>query len=132
MSIALSIVLAGLCLLAPESKWQAELDRLVGHSVQVSDDGYEVIDIAGEGPPHVGCVRRVGKELYLESGDTRWRLTGPLALPRIAGPNYKVWVIGVPTAAMTLPATRLGILAGPNQSICGATQPAAASPPDAP
>jgi hypothetical protein len=122
MTIVLSIVVAGLCLLAPESKWQSEIDRLIGQTVQVSADGYEVIDIAGEGRPLIGCVRRVGKELYLESEDKRWRLTGPLALARIAGPNYKVWVIGVPTAAMTLPATRLGILAGPQQSVCGAPQ----------
>jgi hypothetical protein len=123
MSIAVSVVLAGLCLLAPEGKWQAELDRLIGQSVQVSESGYDIIDIAGEGTPHVGCVRRVGKALYLESGQKRWRLTGPLALPRIAGPNYKVWVVGDPTPAMTLPARRLGILAPPEQSICG-VQPA--------
>lgn len=132
MTIALSIVLAGLCLLAPDSKWQSEIDRLIGQTVQVSDDGYEVIDIAGEGRPLIGCIRRVGKELYLESGDKRWRLTGPLALARIAGPNYKVWVIGTPTAAMTLPATRLGILAGPNQSVCGAQPPELPTPPVAP
>ncbi len=125
MSVALSIVLAGFCLLAPESKWQEEIDRLIGHSVRVTDDGYEVADIAGEGSPYIGCVRRVGKALFLESGDNRWRLTGPLAIPRIAGPNYKVWVIGTATAAMTLPATRLGILATPNQSICGVQQAAA-------
>lgn len=125
MSLAISIALAGLCLLGPEPNWQAEVKRLHGHTVEVKGDGYRILDIAGEGAPIIGCVRREGKALYLESGDHRWRLTGPLALPRIAGPNYKVWVIGKPTPAMTLPATRLGILATPDQSYCGAPRTSA-------
>lgn len=104
--------------------WRAEVDRLVGQSVELSESGYRILDIAGEGEPRVGCVRRVGKALYLESGEERFRLTGPLALPRIAGPNYKVWVIGTVTPAMSLRATRLGILATPEQSSCGALPPA--------
>jgi hypothetical protein len=128
MSLAVSIVLSGLCWLGANPAWQSEVDRLTGHTVDVADDGYRIVDIAGEGEPHVGCVRLVGKTLYLESGDTRWRLTGPLAVPRVAGPNYKVWVIGSVTPAKTLPATRLGILATPAQSICGAeAEPKAAA-----
>lgn len=118
-SITVSILAAGLCLLGPNSEWQDELERLVGHKVEHSNEGYRILDIAGEGEPRVGCVRREGKDLYLESGDRRWRLTGPLAVPRIAGPNYKVWVIGKPTAALTLPVQRLGILAVPDRSACG-------------
>jgi hypothetical protein len=117
-SVVLSL-LASLCMLGPEPDWQAEIDRLVGHKVEVSSDGYHILDIAGEGEPLVGCVRREGKDLYLESGDSRWRLTGPLAVPRIAGPNYKVWVVGNPTVAKTLPVKRLGILATPDRSLCG-------------
>ena len=120
MSPTISVVLSGLCWLGAIPAWQGEVDRLVGHTVEVADDGYRIVDIAGEGQPYVGCVRLVGKTLYLETGDQRWRLTGPLAVPRIAGPNYKVWVIGKLTPAKTLPATRLGILATPTQSICGA------------
>ena len=120
MSLMISTLLSGLCLLGAIPAWQDEVDRLVGHTVEVADDGYRIVDIAGEGEPYAGCIRLVGKSLYLESGDLRWRLTGPLAVPRIAGPNYRVWVIGTPTPAKTLPATRLGILATPTQSICGA------------
>ena len=119
MSLAVSLVLSGLCWMGAIPAWQAEVDRLVGHTVEVGETGYRIVDIAGEGEPHVGCVRLVGKALYLETSAGRWRLTGPLALPRIAGPNYKVWVIGTVTPAKTLPATRLGILATPSQSICG-------------
>ena len=119
-SIAMALLATSLCLLGPKPEWQDELGRLVGHKVELLSDGYRIVDIAGEGQPYVGCVRRRGKDLFLESGDSRWRLTGPLAVPRIAGPDYKVWVIGKPTAAQTLAVERLGILATPNRSVCGA------------
>ncbi len=119
MSLALALLLSGLCCFGAPAPWQNEVGRLSGHSVEVTATGYTIVDIAGEGAPHVGCVRREGKALFLETADARWRLTGPLAIPRIAGPNYKVWVIGEPTPAKTLPARRLGILATPDRSYCG-------------
>lgn len=109
----------GVCLSQPVSFVQRELSRLVGHQVEIHSDGYRIMDIANEGAPKVGCVRRNGDQLYLETSEGRWRLTGPLAVPRIAGPNYKVWVIGNTTPAQSLLATRLGILAPPEQSTCG-------------
>jgi hypothetical protein len=127
LSLALSLLLSGLCLFGSPAPWQEEVERLEGQSVEVTALGYQILDIAGEGAPHVGCVRRVGNSLYLETTSDRWRLTGPLAIPRIAGPNYKVWVIGEPTPAKTLPARRLGILATPDRSTCGAA-PVASAP----
>ena len=59
-------MLSGLCWLGANSTWQGEVDRLVGHTVEVTDDDYRIVDIAGEGKPHVGCVRLIGKTLYLE------------------------------------------------------------------
>ncbi len=120
MSLVISLFLSGFCFFGAPPMWQSEVNRLEGQTVEQSDEGYQIMDIAGEGPPLVGCVRREDNSLFLETDEGRWRLTGPLALPRIAGPNYKVWVIGVPTPAMTLAAKRLGILATPDQSICGA------------
>jgi hypothetical protein len=123
MTLASAIVATALALLAPKADWQEELRRLVGQQVEQTATGYRIVDIAGEGEPLVGCIRREGKDLYLESGESRWRLTGALAVPRIAGPNYKVWIIGTPTPAGTLPAKRLGILATPEGSLCGLRTP---------
>lgn len=120
MMVVSGILAAALALLTPQADWQEELRRLVGHGVEQQADGYRIVDIAGEGEPFVGCVRRDGEHLYLESGESRWRITGPLAIPRIAGPNYKVWIIGTLTPAKTLVAKRLGILATPERSVCGA------------
>jgi hypothetical protein len=88
----------------------AEVDRLVGQTVTVMADGssYTIVDIAGEGPPIVGVVERRGQQLWLD----RWRLAGPLAVPRIAGPGYKVWVIG-DIEGDRLTARRIGILRPP-------------------
>ena len=87
-----------------------ELSRLAGHTVTRTDDGYEIDDIAGEGKPIVGVVERRGRELWVAG----YRLTGPLARPRIAGPGYKVWVLG-DIAGTTLRARRLGVLASPHR-----------------
>jgi hypothetical protein len=114
-----SAILSAVLLLAPKASWHEEVSRLVGHKVEQTSEGYRILDIAGEGEPLVGCIRRDDKDLYLESGASRWRLTGPLAVPRIAGPDYKVWIIGTPGPAGALPVKRLGILATPEQSLCG-------------
>ncbi len=92
----------------------AEVARLVGQDVLVAPDGgaYQIRDVAGEGAPLVGVVERRGPELWL-AGDTTVRLSGPLAHPRIAGPGYKVWVLGDLAPDGSLRASRLGVLAPP-------------------
>ena len=111
-----ALLVAGASLLGA-GQWQDEIERLVGHELVVTDTGYEIVDIAGEGPPLVGCVRRRDAHLYLETADRDLRLTGPLAVPRIAGPNYKVWILGT-TQDKSLNAQRIGILAAPGKSTC--------------
>lgn len=100
-----------------------ELGRLEGHRVEVAADGrrYRIVDVAGEGAPLVGTVERRGRELWLrpERGPAR-RLGGPLAVPRIAGPGYKVWVIGRSAPDGSFIARRLGVLAPP---VAGAGPP---------
>lgn len=91
-----------------------ELDRLEGHTVATAEGGgYVIEDVAGEGPPLVGVVERRGAELWLRTATESVRLTGPLARPRIAGPGYKVWVLGDRNPGGTLHARRLGVLAPP-------------------
>lgn len=92
-----------------------ELARLDGHRVEVHPDGrgYRIVDVAGEGSPLVGVVERCGDALWLSLTDGAVRLRGPLAVPRIAGPGYKVWVIGRRAADGSLVARRLGVLAPP-------------------
>lgn len=94
--------------------WVAEeVSRLAGHKVQVVDDGYRIVSIAGEGPPLVGKVVRDGDALFLVADDgPRLMLAGPLATPRIAGPGYKVWALG-DIAGTVLTVERIGILAPP-------------------
>lgn len=94
-----------------------ELSRLEGHTVTVAADGasYTIDDVAGEGAPHVGVVERRGDALWLTAATGEaLRLTGPLAIPRIAGPGYRVWVLGQ-VDGDTLAAQRLGILAPPQR-----------------
>jgi hypothetical protein len=93
-----------------------EVARLDGHAVQVAPGGgdYEIVDVAGEGAPLVGVVERRGGELWLRPPrGAAIRLVGPLAVPRIAGPGYKVWVVGRPAPDGSLVARRLGVLARP-------------------
>lgn len=90
----------------------AELGRLEGQRVRVDATGYVIEDIAGEGAPYVGVVALRGSELWLETGTEALLLSGPLAHPRIAGPAYKVWVVGQRRGSR-LEARRLGVLAPP-------------------
>jgi hypothetical protein len=91
----------------------AEVARLIGQDVEVRSDGYTIRDIAGEGAPLVGVVERRGDSLWLIGPPAgALRLTGPLAHPRIAGPGYKVWVIGERDGD-AVRARRIGILAPP-------------------
>ncbi len=100
---------------SPKGSISAETSRLAGHTFTVSPDGksYAIDDIAGEGKPWVGTVERIGTQLWLrtERGDS-FRLAGPLARRRIAGPRYKVWVIGEVRGDALL-ARRLGVLRPP-------------------
>jgi hypothetical protein len=70
------------------------------------------VSVAGEGEPLVGVVERDGDALVLVTEESRFRLTGPLARPRIAGPGYTIWVTGAVTAG-AIRARRLGILRRP-------------------
>ena len=110
MGLLLAIALA-----AAGTGWADEVDRLVGQRVAVAADGsYTIEDIAGEGAPRVGVVVRDGADLLLDTGGARYRLTGPLARPRMAGPGYKIWVLGE-LRGSTLAARRLGVLAPPRR-----------------
>lgn len=94
-----------------------EVARLSGHTVQIADDGksYTIEDIAGEGKPVVGTVQRRDADLWLVAAEGEWKLKGPLAVPRIAGPGYKVWVLGdTDDVAGSLTAKRIGILRAPS------------------
>jgi hypothetical protein len=93
----------------------SELARLAGHRVEVASDrqSYRILDVAGEGAPEVGVVERRGATLFLRRADgSAVALGGPLAVPRIAGPGYKVWVLGRVERGV-LVARRLGVLAPP-------------------
>jgi hypothetical protein len=87
----------------------------------VAADGasYVIEDIAGEGRPVVGVVERRGNDLWLvpadaDAGAAAVKLSGPLAAPRIAGPGYKVWVLGtIDQKNGSLRATRIGVLKRP-------------------
>ena len=96
---------------------QSELSRLEGHDVEIAADrlSYQIRDIAGEGPPLVGLIHRNGESLVIETGGERLTLRGPLAVPRIAGPGYKVWLIGSRDGdAITV--RRIGILSRPTRA----------------
>jgi hypothetical protein len=110
-----SVILAALLGWAPGTlppAQAAEALRLEGHTVETDAGGYRIVDVAGEGPPRVGVVERRGRELWLVTAGEALRLAGPLAAPRIAGPGYKVWVLGERDGD-TLHARRLGVLAPP-------------------
>jgi hypothetical protein len=91
--------------------------RLDGQEIEIAADrrAIRIVDIAKEGAPRVGVIERDGRALVLVTAEGRWRLAGPLARPRIAGPGYTVWVIGTLDAGnvATLTARRLGILRRP-------------------
>jgi hypothetical protein len=91
--------------------------RLAGHTIEIAEDrrAIRVVDVAGAGAPRIGVIEREGAALVLVTAEKRWRLAGPLARPRIAGPGYTVWVLGAVDAGnvATLTARRLGILRRP-------------------
>ena len=92
-----------------------ELSRLAGHTVARTAAGLRILDVAGEGAPLVGVVERRGRALWLVpgGGGAARRLAGPLAVPRIAGPGYRVWVLGRPGDGGSLVVRRLGVLRRP-------------------
>lgn len=102
---------------------EAEIGRLQGQRVrrvarsQDRPAGYVIEDVAGEGAPVVGVVEQRAGALWLAGEDgALYRLAGVLARPRIAGPGYKIWVLGtviVQRDGNVLIARRLGILAPP-------------------
>ncbi len=88
---------------------RAMLGRLQGHRAHVAGDRLVIEDIAGEGAPLVGVIERRGDGLWIAGDGFAYRLEGPLARPRIAGPGYRVWVIGEVVDGK-LRARRLGVL----------------------
>ena len=91
---------------------RAMLDRLVGHHVGWRDGALVIDDVAGAGRPWIGSVERRGAVLWLVGDGFAWRLAGPLARPRLAGPGYLIWAVG-PVEGGTLALRRLGVLAPP-------------------
>jgi hypothetical protein len=118
VAIALAAVATAAATAPAHADVAAELARLAGHRVAVAADGasYRILDVAGEGAPEVGVVERRGRALLLRRADrSAIELTGPLAVPRIAGPGYKVWVLGrLERGALVV--RRLGVLAPPAQN----------------
>lgn len=112
LAVPLGLALVG----APgRSRDAGELARLAGHRVVVRGDRYHIVDVAGDGPPRVGVVERRGDALWLVERDGALRLTGPLAVPRIAGPGYTVWVVGALDRRGALRVRRLGVLRPPRR-----------------
>lgn len=76
---------------------------------------YAIDDIAGAGAPFVGRIvqrsNRAGLDLVTTDG-RRFQLQGPLARAHLAGPGYKVWIVG-DAAGRLLRILRIGILATP-------------------
>ena len=92
----------------------AMLGRLGGHRAAWRDGALVIADVAGEGAPWIGVVERRGAALWLVGDGFAWRLRGPLARPRLAGPGYLVWATGA-TAGDALTVRRLGVLAPPRR-----------------
>jgi len=113
-AIVALLVLLGAPAVTPAPAIADQVARLRGQNVRIAADGrsYTIVDIAGEGKPLVGVVQARNAELWLDTGSHRYRLTGPLAIPRIAGPRYKVWVVGDVSGEL-LRVRRLGVLAPP-------------------
>lgn len=116
MSAAVVALLAvlGAPAVTPAPAIADQVARLRGQNVRIAADGrsYTIVDIAGDGKPLVGVVQVRDGQLWLDTGSHRYRLTGPLAIPRIAGPRYKIWVVGEVSGEL-LRARRLGVLARP-------------------
>ena len=89
-----------------------EAARLRGQKLEKVGQRYRILDIAGLGALKVGVVERRGRSLLLVTDEGRYRLAGPLATPRIAGPGYRVWVVGLVHRG-SLRALRLGVLSPP-------------------
>lgn len=98
---------------------EAMLDRLRGHQARLIAGRLVIDDIAGDGRPWVGTVERRGDRLWLRTDGGARLLAGALARPRIAGPGYRVWVVGARIADAAggdegaLLVRRLGVLARP-------------------
>lgn len=88
------------------------LSRLQGHTARLVGDDVVIDDVAGEGKPIVGVVERRGRALWVVGDGVAVELRGPLARPRIAGPGYRVWVLGARDGDV-LVARRIGVLAPP-------------------
>ncbi len=85
------------------------LSRLEGHTASIVGDDIAIDDVAGEGKPLVGVVERRGRALWVVGVGFAVELRGPLARPRIAGPGYRVWVLGARSGEV-LVARRIGVL----------------------
>ncbi|HUQ03296.1 MAG TPA: hypothetical protein VM261_12425 [Kofleriaceae bacterium] len=88
------------------------LSRLEGHTARIVDGDLVIEDVAGEGQPLIGVVERRGRALWVVGDGFAVELRGPLARPRIAGPGYRVWVLGARRGDV-LVARRIGVIGAP-------------------
>ena len=108
------------------ARLEAMASRLAGHRFRTGDHVLLLEDVAGAGRPWVGTVASRCGALWLDTAVRSFRLTGPLARLRIAGPGYLVWATGsIESSAdgsiegsiegATLELQRLGVLARPGE-----------------
>jgi hypothetical protein len=110
------VVLSAALALAPDTTEVRQ--RLRGHAYRVQGGSIVIDSVAGEGKPLVGCVVRDGDRLLLQSGDEPTvQLRGELAVMRIAGPGYLVWVLG-PRDGDSLTIRRIGVLVPASDNPC--------------
>lgn len=103
-------------IIAPPDRLTAIAARLTGHRFRLGDHVLLLEDIASLGRPWVGIVRSRCGALFLDTAVASFRLAGPLARPRLAGPGYLLWLVGTrDPLTSTLTIHRLGILARPDE-----------------
>ena len=137
---------ASLIIGAP-ARLEAMASRLAGHRFRTGDHVLLLEDVAGAGRPWVGLIASRCGALWLDTAVRSFRLTGPLARLRIAGPGYLVWATGSITPApaeaseastaeartkgpsSSLELQRLGVLARPTELPSSVPAPAPSSCP---
>lgn len=113
------------------SRLDAMASRLDGHRIRRGDHVLLVEDVAGAGRPWVGVVASRCGALWLDTAVHSFRLTGPLARPRVAGPGYLVWAVGSTSrrsGSHSFELQRLGVLARPAE-LPAASPPSRPAPP---
>ncbi|MEZ4358532.1 MAG: hypothetical protein R3B48_00010 [Kofleriaceae bacterium] len=119
------------------SELSAMAERLTGHRVRLGDHVLLLQDIAGMGAPWVGRIALRCGQLWLHTAVRTFRLSGPLARPRLAGPGYLMWVVGhrrrdARRAPEELEVLRLGVLSPPADRAAALEEAGAPCPTPAP